>query len=210
MLNLNGDEGIIEYAMSFPDLDPNGLMADMLPEKATLSFNRDHQAFELNAAMGIFKTSMVVNTPSQVVDYHMSVMGNSLVAEFKPRDLVNLGKARPTLAVVHTLARDTIAGLPCRQAYLLYDDISAPEVEVWYTEDLALETPNWYGPYSEVPGVLMRYELVQHNIRMRLEAASVKMGAVAADKFSTRPDYQQVTPEVLYHQLDEVLGTFSR
>lgn len=204
-----GNEGIIEYAMAFPDMDPNGLMADMLPEKATLNFSPDQQALDLSAGMGIFKTSMVINNARRVVDYHMSVMGKSLVAELKPRDLTSLNKVRPTLAVIHTAGRDTIAGLPCKQAFLIYDDISIPEVEVWYTEELDLDQPNWYGPFSEIPGVLMRYEVVQHNIRMRLEATAVRLEPVDAKKFSVRSDYQQVAPHVLYEQLDEVLGVFA-
>ncbi|MBK9059496.1 MAG: hypothetical protein IPL81_06360 [Flavobacteriales bacterium] len=55
----------------------------------------------------------------------------------------------------------------------------------------------------------MRYELVQHKIRMRLEATSVRPGPVDADKFILRPDHQEVSPQVLYQQLDEVLGSFS-
>ncbi|HRO39089.1 MAG TPA: hypothetical protein PLY76_05470 [Flavobacteriales bacterium] len=204
-----GQEGTIKFAMSFPDLDPNGLMTDMLPREAILSFNRDHQSMDLSAGMGIFKTSMVVNTPSKVVEYHMSVMGKSLVAEFTRRDLINLNKAQPPLAVLHTMARDTIAGMPCKQAFLLYEDISMPEVEVWYTEQLEQENPNWYGPYSEIPGVLMRYDVVQHNIRMHMEATTVNFGPVDPGMFLKRPEHQEVSPEVLYQQLDEVLGAFN-
>ena len=209
LLTGNGPEGVIEYTMSFPEMDPNGLMADMLPEKTFLSFNRDHQSLDLSAGMGIFKTSMVVNTPDQLVDYHMSIMGKSLMAELRRRDLIHLNNTPPTIAVINTLARDTIAGLPCKQAYLIYEGIEMPEAEVWYTESIAMENPNWYGPFSEIPGVLMRYELVQHNIRIRFEAKSVQMGAVDQVKFALRPDHQKVTPEELYQQLDEVLGTFS-
>lgn len=203
------DEGTIEYAMSFPDMDPDGLMTDMLPDRTILHFSRDHQSLDLSAGMGIFKTSMVINTPQQVVDYHMSVMGKSLMAEMQPRDLMSLNKVRPSLTVINTMARDTIAGLLCKQAYLIYDELSVPEAEVWYTEELNVEQPNWYGPFSEIPGVLMRYEVVQHNIRMRLEASKVKLGRVDAKHFEAKPDYQKVTPDVLYQQLDEVLGVFT-
>lgn len=209
LLTGNGPEGVIEYTMSFPEMDPNGLMADMLPEKTLLSFNKDHQSLDLSAGMGIFKTSMVVNTPAQLVDYHMSIMGKSLMAELRRRDLQSLNKTAPTIAVINTLARDTIAGLPCKQAYLIYEGMDMPEAEVWYTEAIQMENPNWYGPFSDIPGILMRYEVVQHNIRMRLEAKTVKMGRVDPVKFAVRADHQQVSPEVLYQQLDEVLGTFS-
>ncbi len=203
------DEGVIEYRMSFPDIDPKGLMADMLPDKAVLNFDREHQSLDVSAGMGIFRTSMVVNTPKQVVDYHMTLMGKSLVAEYRMRDLLAITKAQPTLAVVHTMARDTIAGLPCKQAYLIYDGLDKPEAEIWYTEALSLQTPNWYGPYSDIDGVLMRYEVVQHGIRMRMEATQVKRGAVDPRKFAERTDHQKVSPDVLNQQLTEVLGTFS-
>ncbi len=209
MIGGAAQEGTIEFAMAFPELDPNGLMADMLPEKAVLSFNHDHQSMDLSAGMGVFKSSMVINTPAQVVDYHMSVMGKSLVAAFKRRDMVALNKTEAPLAVVYTAARDTIAGLPCKQAYLVYDKLGSPEAEVWYTEELDQENPNWYGPYSEIPGVLMRYEVVQNNIRMRLEATKVTLGPVDPAIFQKRPEHQEVSPEVLYGQLDEVLGAFT-
>ncbi|MBK6342534.1 MAG: hypothetical protein IPF41_08100 [Flavobacteriales bacterium] len=49
-------EGTIEYALSFPGADPDGLMAGMLPEKTILSFNEDMQAAEVSAGMGLFRT----------------------------------------------------------------------------------------------------------------------------------------------------------
>ena len=35
------DQGVIEYALSFPDYDPNGLMAGMLPERTLVTFAKD-------------------------------------------------------------------------------------------------------------------------------------------------------------------------
>lgn len=209
LLGGSAGEGSIEYAISFPGMDPDGLMADILPTKAVLSFDQEHQSLDLSAGMGIFKTSMVVNTPKKVVDYHMSIMGKSLVASMGRRDLQELNGTPPSLAMIQTQARDTIAGLPCRQAYLVYDAIGTPEAEVWFTEDIGIDSPNWYGPYGEVPGMLMRFELVQNNVRMRLEATKVHLGKVDPLLFADRANHQRVSPEVLRAQLDEVLGAFS-
>ncbi|MBS1569249.1 MAG: hypothetical protein JST45_07365 [Bacteroidetes bacterium] len=202
-------EGTIEYAMSFPDLDPNGLMADMLPDKTVLSFNQEHQSLDLSAGMGVFKTSMVVNTPARVLDYHMSVMGKNLMAELHPRDLPNLNEGEPPLTVVYTSAVDTIAGYRCRQAYVIYENIGRPAEEVWFTDEIDMDTPNWFGPYSEVPGVLMRYDVVQHKIRMHMEATKVKLCSVDPALFQARPSHDKVSPDVLYQQMDEVLGAFA-
>ena len=80
-------EGVIEYAMSFPDYDPNGIMAGMLPERTTLTFTEDKQVAELSAGMGIFRTSMITNDEAEAMDYHLSLMGKKIVAHMLPRDL---------------------------------------------------------------------------------------------------------------------------
>ena len=203
-------EGVIEYKMTFPDLDPNGLMSGMLPEKSELSFADGQQSMDLSAGMGIFRTSMVINTPAQEVDYHMSIMGKSLFAKYGPRDLEAIDSTPEPISVLYTNSVDTIAGYPCKKAYLVYENMDQPEAEVWYTDAITMSTPNWYTPYKEIPGVLMRYEVMQHHIRIRMEASSVKPGPVDKAKFQLRPGHEEVSPAVLDHELEEVLGTFNQ
>ncbi len=202
-------EGVIEYALSFPDFDPKGLMAGMLPEKTTLYFNEDQQMADLSAGMGVFRTSMVVNTPTKTLDYHMSVMSKKLVSELHLRDLSLFNKESQALTILYTNVTDTIAGYPCKKAVAIYSGIDQPEVALWYTDAIQLNAPNWYGPYSDIPGVLMRYEMVQYGMRMRLNATSVTPGPVDPSKFVLKPDYDRVTPEVLHHELEDVLSTFN-
>jgi GLPGLI family protein len=201
-------EGVIEYSISFPDYDPAGLMAGMLPEKTTLYFNREQQMADLSAGMGVFRTSMMVNTPKQILDYHMSVMSKKLVSELHPRDLTSFNKESLAFTILYTNITDTIAGYPCKKAIALYAGIDHPEAELWYTDAITMNQPNWYGPYSEIPGVLLRYEMVQYGMRMRLNATSVTAGPVDPSKFEVKADHDKVTPEVLHHELAEVLSTF--
>lgn len=201
-------EGVIEYALSFPDYAPDGLMAGMLPERTTLSFDEKHQVADLSAGMGVFRTSMVVNTVKGVLDYHMSVMGKKMVSELRPRDLLLFNKESQALTILYTDATDTIAGFPCRKAVAIFNDISQPEVDLWYTDAIRMEKPNWYGPYSDVPGVLLRYEMVQYGMRMRLNAISVRPGPVDPAAFKPKTDFDRVSPELLHKELSDVLSAF--
>lgn len=201
-------EGTIEFALSFPDYDPDGLMAGMLPEKTTLYFTPEQQMADLSAGMGVFRTSMMVNTPEQKLDYHMSVMSKKLVSELRPRDLVLFNKDSEAFTILYTDITDTIAGFPCKKAIALYSGIDHPEAELWYTDAIKMDRPNWYGPYSDIPGVLLRYDMIQYGMRMHLTATSVTAGPVDQAKFTTKPDHDQVAPEVLHHELAEVLSTF--
>lgn len=209
LLQSRVSEGTIEYALSFPDYDPDGLMASMLPEKTTLSFTEDKQVAELSAGMGIFRTMMQVDNSGKSMDYHMSMMGKRIVSHLKHRDmdLFNSDYGRPT--ILYTDDVDTIAGYPCRKAMAVFNKLDQREIELWYTDRIRMNDPNWFGPFSEVPGVLLRYDMVQNGIRMHLNATSVTPGDVDPAKFLPKADHDAVAPVVLHHELGEVLGTFS-
>lgn len=203
------DEGVIEYALSFPDYDPDGIMAGMLPERTTVSFSDNKQVAEVSAGMGMFKTVMMADNAKRSMDYHMSLMGKKIVSHMVTSDLTMFQVESGNPTILFTNDMDTIAGYPCRRAVAIFSGIAQPEVEVWYTNDIAMTNPNWFNPFSEVPGVLMRYELVQNGVRMRLDAISVKPGKLAPGSFDVKEDFEKVQPQVLQHELAEVLGTFT-
>ncbi|MBK8614275.1 MAG: hypothetical protein IPN85_12530 [Flavobacteriales bacterium] len=209
LLNRKVTEGIIEYALSFPEYDPNGMMANMLPEKTTLSFTPEKQVAELSAGMGVFKTSMIANNDTKQLDYHLSVMSKKLVANLHPRDLHIFNADCEPISILYTTAVDTVAGYPCKKAIAIFPGLDQPEIEIWYTDRIEVKDPNWFGPFSEIPGVLLRYELVQYGMRMRLDATTVTVGPVDLAKFAAKDNYQNVSPEALHKELEEVLGTFT-
>lgn len=202
-------EGVIEYALSFPDYDPNGLMAGMLPERTTLTFNGERQVAELSSGMGLFRTTMVTNDLEQVMDYHMSLMSKKIVAHMRPSDLGLFNPDASPVTIIHTTDIDTIAGYPCKRALAIFDAVDQHEVELWYTDRIEMKNPNWFGPFTEIEGVLLRYEMIQYGMRMRLDALSVTPGEVDPAKFQVKPEFQAVPATVLHSELAEVLGTFS-
>lgn len=203
------DEGVIEYALSFPGYDSDGLMAGMLPESTTLTFADGKQLAELSVGMGIFRTHMVVDNDARSMDYHMSLMSKKIMSHLVPRDLAVITDGMPKPHLVFTNDVDTIAGFACKRVVAIFDRIELPEVDIWYTEAIDLKDANWFGPFAEVPGVMLSYEMIQYGLRMRLDAVSVTPGKVDPKKFEGRPEYQKVEPSILHHDMAEVLGTFS-
>lgn len=202
-------EGVIEYALSFPDYDPNGLMAGMLPERTTLTFNGEQQVAELSSGMGLFRTTMVTNDLEQVMDYHMSLLSKKIVAHMETSDLRLFNPDASPVTIIRTADIDTIAGYPCKRAWAVFDAVDQREVELWYTDRIEMKNPNWFSPFPEIDGVLLRYEMVQYGMRMRLDAISVVPGEVDPAKFMVKPEFQSVPATVLHSELAEVLGTFS-
>lgn len=201
--------GVIEYALSFPDQDPNGLMAGMLPEKTTLTFNENQQLAELSAGMGVFRTSMMVNNEQRRMDYHLSVLSKKLVSNLQEKDMAMFNKEEKAMVLLLTDETDTIAGYPCKKAIAIYDAVDQPEIELWYTDRIEVKDPNWFGPYKDIPGVLLRYSIVQYGMRMHLDATSITPGEVDPSRFVVKRDHEAVPPAVLNYELMEVLSTFS-
>ena len=202
-------EGVIEYALTFPDYDPDGLMAGMLPEKTTLTFGSGMQMAELSAGMGVFRTSIVTDNEQKEMDYQLSVLSKKLVSHMGQRDILSFNKEKPAVTFLYTGELDTIAGYPCKKAVALFGSIDRPEIEVWYTDRIRIEDPNWFSPFREIPGVLLRYEMIQFGMRMRLEATTVIPGPVEPTKYALKEGYQKVSPDVLHGELEEVLSSFS-
>lgn len=202
-------EGTIEYSLSFPEHDPQSLMAGMLPEKTTLYFSNDRQLADLSAGMGMFRTSMVVNNSKRQAEYHMSVMSRKLVSCLGPGDLSLFQQGSHALEIIFTNETDSIAGYQCRKALALFNRMEMPEAELWYTDAIGIKDPNWFGPYAEIPGVLLRYDVMQYGMRMRLTATSVTPGPVDEERFRPREGYQRVAPEVFHKELLEVLSAFN-
>lgn len=203
------NEGVIEYALTFPDFDPNGLMAGMLPEKTTVTFTRERQVAELSAGMGVFRTVLVADNASQQGEYHLSVLSKKMVAHLEDRDMAMFTRENDALTILYTDQTDTIAGFRCKKAVALFQDIHQPEVELWYTDAIKMDNPNWFSPYKEIPGVLLGYEISQNGMRMRLTATQVTPGPVEENKFMVKTDHEKVEPAVLHHELNEVLSTFT-
>ena len=203
------DQGVIEYALSFPDYDPNGLMAGMLPERTLVTFTKDRQVVELSAGMGVFRTAMITDSRQRAMDYHLAILSKKLVAHMSEREVRQLDEGTPVLTILHTPDRDTIAGYPCRKAIALFADMGQPEIDLWYTDRIGVEDPNWFGPFADIPGMLLRYEVEQYGMRMRLDAVNVKPGPVDEAKFAVKKDHEPVEPAVLQHEMEEVLSIFT-
>ena len=202
-------EGIIEYAVSFPNMDPDGIMAGMMPNKTTLKFKDGQEVNELSAGMGVFKTIISANNNTRHVDYHLSVLGKKLVSTLSNTEVDELIEQEGTMNYIFTDQVDTIAGYACKKAIVVFDEIDKEEIEIFYTTEIAIPDANWYNPFKKIPGVMLRYEVDQYNLRMRLEANSIMATSVSDEEFKRHEDHEDVIPERIKKEMTEVMSTFN-
>lgn len=203
-------EGMIEYNVTFPYMeDENNMMVSLLPDKMYLHFQKDQFVSELATVGGLFKNRFVSDQKDRKLIHQMKIFKKKLESDFDEtsiqRQLMNL----PNLTIIETNEVDSIAGFACKKAIGIFDHVALPEMVIYYTNDINLDSPNWCTQFHAIDGVLMQYEIEQFGIRMRFRANTVQGLDVNPEILEPEPGYERVTPDQLEVEIAELLNSFN-
>lgn len=201
-------EGTIEYKVSFPELGEESITATLLPETMIYSFKNDQFASFFEAAGGVFKNKIIANRKEKRVDHELKVFRKQIKVLMNETDVLQMLADYPKMTVIKTDDTDSIAGYHCKKALVVFEEIEIPEVEIYYTQEINMDTPNWCTQYHEIDGVLMAYELEEFGVRMRLEATSVEATEVSPEILEPNNEYQTISREEMDIELAQLVETF--
>ena len=201
-------EGTIEYKVSFPEISDESITATLLPETMIYSFKENQFASFFEAAGGVFKNKIIANRTNKRVDHELKVFRKQIKVMMDETDVLQMLADYPKMTVIKTDDTDSIAGLPCKKALIVFEEVEIPEIEVYYTNEIKMDTPNWCTQYHEIEGVLMAYEIEEFGIRMRLEATSVDPSEVSPELLSPDEGYQSISRDEMDVELAQLVETF--
>jgi hypothetical protein len=201
-------EGTIEYKVSFPELSDESITATLLPETMIYSFKNDQFASFFEAAGGVFKNKIIANRKEKRVDHELKVFRKQIKVLMDETDVLQMLADYPKMTVIKTDDTDSIAGYHCKKALVVFEEIEIPEIEIYYTQEINMDTPNWCTQYHEIDGVLMAYELEEFGVRMRLEATSVEATEVSPEILQPNNEYQSISREEMDIELAQLVETF--
>lgn len=203
-------EGTIEYEVTFPYLDDEvGLLKSLLPDKMILHFKDDKYVSEMNTVGGMFKNRFISNQDEKLLAHELKVFKKKIVASYDANGVNRLLNTLPTLTIIETNETDTIAGYACKKAIGIFDQIGMPEMTIYYTDGINIDTPNWCTQFHSIDGVLLQYEVEQFGVRMRFRANSVTPTTVNNEILKKEADYEEVSYEVMETELEQILDTFN-
>lgn len=202
------NEGIIEYHITFPEVGEESITASLLPDRMTYSFKENAFASHFETAGGMFKNNIIANLETRSLEHQLKVFRKKIKVAMSDADILKMLSQYPKMTVIKTNDTDTIAGYLCKKALIVFEEIEKKEIEVYYTNEIRMQNPNWCTQYHEIDGVLMAYEIEEFGIRMRLEAKSVTP-ARHEDSFLTDNDgYEVITREMMDIELAQLVETF--
>lgn len=186
-------EGLIEYNAEV--VDQSHPMAGLAPSSATVKFKNNKLQVEMST-MGIFNTTFISNPGQKTLTQMVKFMDIKNACIQREADLVQENKEYE-LKFEETKETKKIAGYTCKKIKATM--VNTPNVcfDVYYTDELGMDSINNIGPYKDIKGMLMQYRLKKLGLEMCFTATAVKKEEIKDDIFEVPAFYKIVTrPEM--------------
>lgn len=195
-------EGIIEYDAEA--VDKSHPMADLAPSKMTVKFKDDKSIVELQAGMGLFSTTFISDPETFTMIQLVKLLNKKYVHTFDTIELNEEHGSGPKMVIEKTNETKVIAKYNCKKAIAKFPGTDIPPFDIYYTNEIAIENPNWSNPFKEIDGVLMEYQMKRHGMELRFTARTVSQSEVDDELFEVPEDYKQVDKS----ELDKIFEAF--
>ncbi len=197
-------EGVIEYDITYPKLDPNSMMVSGMPNKAYLRFKDNNMSNDMSGMMGLISITYISSCQDKGVEQRLTLFNNKYAASI-PADYLNKMNGTYVTSVEEGTKTMEIAGYKCKESIVKLE--GGEQISVYSTDEIGIDNPNWSNPYQKISGVLMDFQMEKYGVAMHLKATSVLSQKVEEDAFKIPADsseYKIISIEELENILKEL------
>jgi len=202
-------EATIDYEITFPYIETDGLTASFLPDKMTMTIKNDQYSTRIKTYGGIFKSSNIVDTGTRQFTQMLKIFKKKVTCDYNEGDMKSFKGEFPDFTLIPSNETETIAGFLCKKATGVFHDIETPDIVIYYTDQFAIKDPNWCNPFSDIDGVMMAYEIEQFDTRARIVATSVAVDAIEEEDILKDEGYTEVNYESMKIEFEKIMDSFS-
>ena len=199
---------MIEYKITYPNLDSNDIGLNLLPQKMIFKFKDNKYRIHSEGGMGLFVTGFISNNEEKKMDYFLKMISAKFVSRFNTKGLKHLHEDFPAYRLDPIDSSRTIAGLHCKGTKVVYYSNVVSDHEIWYTDQIELTEPNWCSPFKNIPGVMMSYQVQRSGLVIRFEADKISQDSIPDSEFRVPLEYKAVSNKKLVRKLEEAFIGF--
>lgn len=203
-------EGLIEYAVSYPKMDKDNFMLDFLPKTMTQKFSNNTLLSELSAGMGMFRTCFIMDSNDKKYTHFVKLLNKKYVLVLDQDEVDEMNKLMPDFKVTFTDETKEIAGFKCKKAIITIDSHDNETFDIYYTEEIDFDEPNWATQYANIKGVLMEYQVEKYGLCMRMQATRVSYEKIEDESLKMPEGYQFVSRDRMDKEMEEIFQSFNQ
>lgn len=189
-------KGIITYKISYPGSELDAQTKAMLPKMLTYKIKGNLAKTEMEMG-GMGRQMQIINGDEKVVYTLIDMMGKKISFKMTEEEINKELENEPNVTVDYFDETKEIAGYECKKAVINMDnDGTKSSFIVYYTDELGGQSLNFdNNMFKEIDGVLMEFEIIEGNMKMKMEAVSVKKENVPDSEFVVPDDFEEMTKE---------------
>ena len=189
----NISEGIIEYQVTYPELDSDNIMLEMLPSKMVMKFKDNNYKSKLETTAGIVEMSVMADYETQKMYNLVKIFSDRYALELDKDAAIALTNKLPQFDLVFKDDAMKIADANCQKAELDFGG-NRENYVFYYTDEIDLKNPNWCTPYNGIEGVLLDYRIENYGMNMHLRATRIVPQVIDDSEFEITDDYEFLSP----------------
>ena len=190
------DQGEIVYALSYPQFGEDNLIASMFPSTMSFKFKDNMTKSEMKTRMAVFSTTFVTDQTNKTLTHLVRVANKKSGLVLDSAEIMDLYAKKPEdMVITHTDSTKVIAGYNCKHARVELKDKPDSGFDIYYTDEIAIEDPNWCSPFYDIKGVLMEAQVTKFNIDMKIQATEITAAEYEPTEFAIDTDFEPITSE---------------
>jgi hypothetical protein len=200
-------EGVIYYDLEFPFLEDN-MLKNVFPEEMKLYFKDDKMYGEVRSLGGIVTTSFIADNEEKTITQMLKNYSDYYCSTLDEPNVRQSLSGHPGIRYEATERTELVAGYMCKVTIAHFLTDSVPPITLLHTDEIDIESPNWYSPFHEISEVLLGYEVEQFGMRMKLRANTVAKKVVEDQMLVKRDKYQEIPVQELSEMMSGMLTDF--
>jgi GLPGLI family protein len=190
------EQGEILYELSYPQFGDDNLIASMFPSIMSFKFKDNMTRSDLKTRMAIFSTTFITDKDNRTLIHLVKIANKKSGLVLDSAEIMEDYAKKPEgMNVTLTDSTKLIASYTCKHALVTFEGKPEKTFDLYYTEEITINDPNWCSPFQEIPGVLMEARVKKFNIEMHITASQVIPGDYDSAEFSIDSDFEPITSE---------------
>lgn len=192
-------EGVITYSIDYPNNKDNFFMYQILPKEMLVSFKDDKM--ELKIKKTSMENTVIINTNDETMASYFSYdkIFYCLLNENEKQMLIN---KQPKYKFTFLNEKDTLLGFNVKKAIAIDPDRPYETINIWYTDEIKLKNPNWFNGFKQIPGFMLKYDIIQYGIKVEFVAKKFSRNIEIKDSIL---ELKRPGKIINYHQFDSLL-----
>lgn len=196
-------EGKVYYSLTYPYYTDE-FMVVLLPDVMTMEFKNNVYKNTVTKG-GLFTTTLISDCNKKELVLMLDFGSKRIYTKLDSIQIHDYLGTYPIPDLITIPTNDSLAGLHCEKFEAVYQKLDdGYDCEIYTTDEIALTKSNWCNPFSELPGVMLEYEVSQYGLVTRMKADSLVQETVSDDIFVIPSEFKEVSLEQMLFQMEEI------